>query len=97
MPARAATWGGMRRILIGVGLGALFGAGCAVGASSLAVHRANAAYVVEQRWAYFCFQGDTVDDVHYKANAAGRRGWEMIAAAPSTSGGPIWCFRQPQP
>lgn len=79
-----------------MGLIAVFGAGCVAGAASLAVHKADA-YVVEQRWAYFCSQGDSVDDVHYKSNAAGRRGWEMIAAAPSTSGGPIWCFRQPQP
>ena len=87
----------MRKILIAVALGAVFGAGCVAGAASLAVHKADAAYVQEQRWAYFCFQADSVDDVHYKANAAGRRGWEMVAASPSSSGGPIWCFRQPQP
>jgi hypothetical protein len=52
--------------------------------------------VVEQRWAYFCFEEPDADDVNFKANAAGARGWELVAASPGT-GGSIWCFRQPRP
>jgi len=75
----------------------VFAVGCVAGASNFAVPRAKAAHVVEQRWAYFCFDAATSDDVHFKANAAGARGWEMVSAAPSNEGSAIWCFRQPRP
>lgn len=88
----------MRQFLLGLGVSVVFVAGCVAGASSFAVPRANAAYVEEQRWAYFCFDANTADDVHFKANAAGARGWEMVSAAPNGDGsGTIWCFRQPRP
>jgi hypothetical protein len=89
----------MRQFLLGLGVSVVFMAGCVAGASSFAVPKANAARVEEQRWAYFCFDASTADDVHFKANAAGARGWDMVSAAPSSdgSGTTIWCFRQPRP
>jgi hypothetical protein len=87
----------MRQFLLGLGACAVFAAGCVAGASNLAVPKAKAAYVEEQRWAYFCFDASSADDVHFKANAAGARGWEMVAAVSNPSGGGTWCFRQPRP
>ena len=87
----------MRQFLLGLGVSAIFAAGCVAGASNLAVPKAKAAYVEEQRWAYFCFEANTVDDAHFKANAAGARGWEMVSAAANSGGQIIWCVRQPRP
>jgi hypothetical protein len=87
----------MRQFLLGLSLSAVFIAGCVAGASNLAVPKARAAYVEEQRWAYFCFDAASADDVHYKANAAGARGWEMVSGATSAEGQTTWCFRQPRP
>lgn len=89
----------MRRTLLGLTLFVAFAAGCVAGSSKdVFVAPARAGHeVVEQRWAYFCFQDGNAEQVNYKANAAGARGWEMVAAAPSDSGAPIWCFRQPRP
>jgi hypothetical protein len=87
----------MRKLLLGLGISAVFGAGCVAGASNLAVPKARAAYVEEQRWAYFCFDATSADDVHFKANAAGARGWEMVSGVSNSGGGSIWCFRQPRP
>src|SRR5260221_325856 len=64
----------MRQFLLGLGLSAVFAAGCVAGASNLAVPKAKAAYAEEQRWAYFCFDATTAEDVHSKANAAGAPG-----------------------
>jgi len=88
----------MRGFLIGLLVSFAFIGGCVAGASHFAVPSAKASYVVEQRWAYFCFQDSNVDDVNYKANAAGARGWELVTAS-GTAGGndTIWCFRQPRP
>jgi len=91
----------MRGFLFGLLVSLAFIGGCVAGASRYGVAPANAsngAYVVEQRWAYFCFQESNVDDINFKSNAAGARGWEMIAASGATAGGAnIWCFRQPRP
>jgi hypothetical protein len=87
----------MRQFLLGLGVSVVFVAGCVAGASSMAVPKARAAYVEEQRWAYFCFDARTADDVHFKANAAGARGWDMVSAAANAEGDIIWCFRQPRP
>jgi len=87
----------MRQFLLGLGASAIFGVGCVAGASNFVVPKAKAAYVEEQRWAYFCFDASTADDVHFKANAAGARGWEMVSAATNSDGEVIWCFRQPRP
>ena len=87
----------MRQFLLGLGASAIFGVGCVAGASNFAVPKAKAAYAEEQRWAYFCFDASTADDVHFKANAAGARGWEMVSAATNSDGEVIWCFRQPRP
>jgi len=86
----------MRQLLLGLGATAVFAAGCVAGASNLAVPKAKAAYVEEQRWAYFCFDASSAEDVHFKANAAGARGWEMVSGANGPSG-MVWCFRQPRP
>ena len=87
----------MRQFLLGLGVSAIFGAGCVAGASNFAVPRAKAAYVEEQRLAYFCFDASTADDVHFKANAAGARGWEMVSGVSNGDGDIVWCFRQPRP
>ena len=87
----------MRQFLLGLTISAVFAAGCVAGASNFVVPKAKAAYVEEQRWAYFCFDASSADDVHYKANAAGARGWEMVSSASNGDGDIIWCFRQPRP
>jgi predicted secreted Zn-dependent protease len=87
----------MRRFLIGLSISLAFIVGCVAGSSRYGVPRAEAAAVVEQRWSYFCFEASTVDDVHFKSNAAGMRGWEMVSSATNGSGQIIWCFRQPRP
>ena len=87
----------MHKLWLGLGLLGLFAAGCVVGASRAGVSKANAGYVVEQRWSYFCLQSESVDDLTFRSNAAGMRGWELVTAAPTTAGAPIWCFRQPKP
>ena len=87
----------MRQFLLGLGASAIFGVGCVAGASNFAVPKAKAASVDDQRWAYFCFDASTADDVHFKANAAGAKGWEMVSAASNANGEVIWCFRQPRP
>ncbi|HEY2405287.1 MAG TPA: hypothetical protein VGI10_04755 [Polyangiaceae bacterium] len=53
--------------------------------------------MIEQRWAYFCFEANSVDDVHFKANAAGLRGWDLVTSSTNANGAVIWCFRQPRP
>jgi len=87
----------MRQFLLGLAISAVFAVGCVAGASNLAVPKARAAYVEEQRWAYFCFDAQSTEDVHFKANAAGARGWEMVSGVPNAAGGSTWCFRQPRP
>jgi hypothetical protein len=90
----------MRQFLLGLGVSAVFAAGCVAGASNLAVPKARAAYVEEQRWAYFCFDAASTEELHTKANAAGARGWEMVSGVSSVSGqsgAGTWCFRQPRP
>ncbi len=87
----------MRQFLLGLSASAVFVVGCVAGASNLMVPKAKAARVEEQRWAYFCFDANTSDDVHFKANAAGARGWEMVSASSNNDGNIIWCFRQPRP
>ncbi len=88
----------MRGFLLGLLVSVAFIAGCVAGASKFLLPEAKAGYVVEQRWSYFCFQESNVDNVTYKANAAGARGWELVAASNEGSNGDaIWCFRQPRP
>jgi hypothetical protein len=87
----------MRQFLLGLGLSAVFAAGCVAGTSNFAVPKAKAAYVEEQRWAYFCFDASSAEDVHFKANAAGARGWEMVSGVGNGNGNMVWCFRQPKP
>jgi len=87
----------MRGFLLGLSISVAFIVGCVSGASRYGVPRAEAAAVVEQRWSYFCFEASTVDDVHFKANAAGLRGWEMVSSSTNGNGQIIWCFRQPRP
>ncbi|HEY3235049.1 MAG TPA: hypothetical protein VGJ84_10035 [Polyangiaceae bacterium] len=90
----------MRGFLIGLSVSVAFIIGCVAGASRFVLPPAEAAYVVEQRWAYFCFQESDADELGVKANAAGARGWELVAATTSKSGGDgkaVWCFRQPRP
>ncbi len=91
----------MRKYWVGLLISLAFAAGCVAGTRGMSVPDANAEgahAVLEQRWAYFCFAEDNVEDVNFKANAAGARGWEMVAAAPENNqGSSIWCFRQPRP
>ena len=89
----------MRGFLLGLSVALAFIVGCYAGASGFAVPKAEASYVVEQRWAYFCFAESDVDEIMFKANAAGARGWEMVASSPKQGGNgdAVWCFRQPRP
>jgi predicted secreted Zn-dependent protease len=88
----------MRGFLIGFSVSLAFIVGCVAGSTRYGVPKAEAAAVVEQRWSYFCFDASSVDDVNFKANAAGMRGWELVTSAPSASAGQsTWCFRQPRP
>ncbi len=87
----------MRHILLGVGLSAVFVAGCVAGASGLGVPRAKAAEGETQRFAYFCFDATSTEDLHEKANQAGARGWQMVSGAAKDGGGTVWCFRQARP
>jgi len=88
----------MRGFLIGLSISVAFIVGCVASSTRFGVSRAEAAAVVEQRWSYFCFQASSVDDVSFKANAAGMRGWEMVTATPNSANDQmVWCFRQPRP
>lgn len=87
-----------KQVWLGLAGAVVFVGGCAAGAAGLAVPKANAARVEEQRWAYFCFDAQGAEDVHFKANAAGARGWEMVSGVSNPGGGgSTWCFRQPRP
>jgi len=85
----------MRKLLLGLGISAVFVAGCVAGASNLGVKSAQASDPSEQRWAYLCVDARTADDVHVKANAAGAKGWEMVSAGAGDDSQLIWCFRRP--
>ncbi len=87
----------MRGFLIGLSISLAFIVGCAVSSTRYGVPKAQAAAVVEQRWSYFCFEAASVDDVNFKANAAGMRGWEMVTSNTESNGQMVWCFRQPRP
>ncbi len=84
----------MRKFMLGLGLLAVFGVGCVAGATQLGVPKAKAASEAP-RWAYFCFDAASTEDLHEKANAAGASGWEMVSGVPHTEdGGQTWCFRR---
>jgi hypothetical protein len=85
----------MRQFLLGLGVSAVFIAGCMAGASSVAVPTAKAARESGQRWAYLCIDASSAQDAHVKANAAGDKGWEMTAATTVRGDEAIWCFRRP--
>ena len=68
----------MRGFLIGLSISLAFIVGCVASSTRYGVPKAEAAAVVEQRWSYFCVEAASVDDVNFKANAAGMRGWEMV-------------------
>ena len=87
----------MRGFLIGLSLSLAFIVGCVASSTRYGVPKAEAAAVVEQRWSYFCIQANDVEDLNFKANAAGMRGWDMVASTPDHNGQMIWCFRQPRP
>ena len=88
----------MRGFLLGLSISLAFIVGCVAGSNKRwGEPRAEAAAVIEQRWAYFCFEANSVDDVHFKANAAGLRGWDLVTSSTNANGAVIWCFRQPRP
>ena len=88
----------MRGFLLGLSVSLAFIVGCVTGSTGALLPRAEAEVVVEQRWAYFCFERADVDDINDMANGAGARGWELVAAADGgKEGAPVWCFRQPRP
>jgi len=87
----------MRGFLIGLSISLSFILGCVASSTGHGVPKAEAAAVVEQRWSYFCFEAASADDVSFKANAAGMRGWEMASATTNGNGQMVWCFRQPRP
>ena len=79
----------MKKLFLGV---LVFGAG-AVTATLLAAVRDARADQESPRSAYFCFEAADVSELTVKANAAGQRGWRMVAATPSRGAG-VWCFTQ---
>ena len=88
----------MRGFLIGLSISLSFILGCVASSTRYGVPKAEAAAVVEQRWSYFCVEAATVDDLNFKANAAGMRGWEMAGATTNAANEQmVWCFRQPRP
>lgn len=89
----------MRGFILGLSLSVAFIVGCVAGSTGLVTPPASANAVVEQRWAYFCFERDNVDEINDMANGAGLRGWEMVAATLTggKDGRAVWCFRQPRP
>lgn len=88
----------MRGFFVGVSLSVAFIAGALFGGllEGRVVSTASAAPSTGRAWAYFCFEEANVDQVAYKANAAGARGWEMVSATTGGSGEAIWCFRTPR-
>lgn len=86
-----------RGLILGLSVSVAFIVGCVAGATGSLAPSARALPVVEQRWAYFCFERGDVDQINGMSNSAGLRGWEMVAAATPGSGVPVWCFRQPRP
>ena len=87
----------MRGFLIGLSISLAFVVGCVASSSRYGVPKAEAAAVVEQRWSYFCFEASSVDDLSFKANAAGLRGWDMVTSTAKDDGQLVSCFRQPRP
>ena len=89
----------MRGFLLGMSISIAFIVGCVAGSSGLLLPPVRAGVVVEQRWAYFCFERSDVDDINHMANGAGARGWELVVASPKNGGDgdAVWCFRQPRP
>jgi hypothetical protein len=89
----------MRGFLLGLSISLAFMVGCVAGSSGLLLPPARAGGVIEQRWAYFCFERSNIDEINDMANGAGARGWELVAASPKNgaNGDAIWCFRQPRP
>jgi hypothetical protein len=86
----------MRQFLMGLGVSGVFLAGCVAGASNFVVPKAEAARAEEQRWAYFCFDANSAEEIHTKANSAGARGWELVTSVVNPTGDVTWCFRQPR-
>ncbi len=88
----------MRGFLVGISVSVAFIAGALFAGvfNGHLVSTASAAPKAGREWGYLCIQEGNVDQVAYKANAAGARGWEMVSASQSETGEPIWCFRQPR-
>lgn len=85
----------MRQFLLGVGISAVFGVGFVVGASTWAVPKAKAAEGETSRFAYFCFDASSTEDLHQKANQAGARGWKMVSGvAKDGRAATTWCFQR---
>jgi len=84
----------MRQFWLGLGLLAVFAAGCVAGASKLAVPKARAEGEA-QRWAYFCFEATSEQDLNDKANAAGAQAWQMVSGT-GQLGSSVWCFKRPR-
>ena len=87
----------MRGFLIGFSISLAFIVGCVASSTGYGLAKAEAAAVAEQRWSYFCFEAGNVNDVNFKANAAGMRGWELVTSSTSPTAQMILCFRQPRP
>ncbi len=77
----------MRKVLLGLGVSAVFAAGCVAGAvGNGAVPKARAAEGELPRFAYFCFDAASAEELHEKANQAGARGWQMVWGAGNDGG-----------
>lgn len=87
----------MRKSLVGLSVALAFVVGCVASSTRYGVPKAEAAAVVEQRWSYFCLEANGVDDLNFKANAAGMRGWELVTSTAQSDQRIACCFRQPRP
>jgi hypothetical protein len=79
----------------GLGVAAVFLAGCAVGgvSSQLVVPKASAQQTTKLvRWEYQCQQENGANQSTQLANRLGAQAWELVGSN-STN---VWCFKRPK-
>jgi uncharacterized lipoprotein YajG len=88
--------------LRGLGVAAVFFAGCAIGGASarFVVPPASAQQAATlTKWEYTCFDvrgAPEVAEIQTKSNAAGLQGWEMSGVYNYVDAYSVWCFKRPK-
>ena len=90
----------MRGFILGASLSLVFIVGCVAGvaAKPLIIPEASAQQAASmEKWQYYCFRDFDTARITKTANAAGKKGWELVTAA--AAGGPMvthptWCFKR---